>query len=124
MLFIKESEKAEIRQKIQDLPPLFKNQNIIIFCFEALGTLILAYGICVSQYKHPISRGEPNPYWTFLISCFLYLGISVAAPFTGGHINPSVTIGTTVAGISNKEKLLMYIVSQVFGALVGVFICK
>ena len=102
MLFIKESEKAEIRKKISEMPQIFKNENFTIMFFEALGTLILAYGICVSQYSHPIDQHQPNPYWTFLISCFLYLGISAAAPFTGGHINPSVTIGTIVAGISRK----------------------
>ena len=75
----------------------------MIFFFEALGTIVLAYGISVSQYKHPIKRGIPNPYMTFLVSCFLYMGIAIAAPFTGGHLNPSVTIGLTVAGLSKAK---------------------
>lgn len=104
--------------------PIFKNHRFIIFLFEALGTAILAYGISVSQYKHPIKREEPNPFMTFLVSCFLYLGIAIAAPFTGGHLNPSVTAGVTAAGLSEKKEILFYMVSQIFGALLGVLICK
>ena len=124
MLFIKENEKQEISQKIKEMPQILRNPNVIIFIFEGLGTLVLAYGIAVSQYLHPISRHEPNPYWTFLISCFLYLAISIAAPFTGGHINPSVTIGLMTAGLGNKSKIGWYILSQLCGALLGVFICN
>ena len=124
MLFIKESEKADIRSRIKSMPPIFKNQNAVICLFECLGTFVLAYGICVSQYQHPIKNGEPNPYWTFLISCFLYFAISISAPFTGGHCNPSVTVGTTVAGICNRHKILLYIGSQLVGAFLGVFLCK
>lgn len=61
---------------------------------------------------------------TFLVSCFLYLGIAVSAPFTGGHLNPSVTIGVTAAGLSPVKDMIIYIVSQVIGAIFGVFICK
>jgi glycerol uptake facilitator-like aquaporin len=53
----------------------------------------------------------------------LFLGIAAAAPFTGGHVNPAVTVGLTWSGLCESRKVLTYIVSQLVGAFVGVFIC-
>ena len=79
--------------------------------------IVLSYGICVGKYLHPIEDKIPNPTHSFLISCFFYFAVSAAAPFTGGHLNPSVT----VAFIKLKKGLnvKMYIISQIIGALIG-----
>jgi len=53
----------------------------------------------------------------FLISCFYYFALSVAAPFSGGHLNPSVTIARAILRVNNKKKY--YIIAQIFGALLG-----
>ena len=94
-----------------------------IFLFEGLGTLVFLYGINASQYLTPTSSQVPNIYWTFFVSAFLFFGIAIAAPFTGGHINPAVTIGLAKSQLCESSKILTYIVSQLGGAFAGVFIC-
>lgn len=103
---------------------MFKNPIVNIFFFETFGSLILAYGICVTEYIHPISRQIVNPYWTFLISCFNFFAISISGLFTGGHVNPSATIGLRVAGLVDRSKVLAYFASQLIGAILGTLICK
>lgn len=66
----------------------------------------------------------PNIFQTFIISSFLYFGLSIAGPFSGGHLNPSVTVSLVTAGIVNKNKIPIYFLSQTAGALVGGLICK
>lgn len=95
-----------------------------IFIFEAIGTMFLAYGVNTTQYLLPTSQMVSNPYWTFYVSCFLFFGIAASAPFTGGHVNPAVTIGITSSGLCESRKVLTYIISQLVGAFIGVFLCK
>lgn len=66
----------------------------------------------------------PNIFQTFIISSFLYFGLSIAGPFSGGHLNPSVTVSLVTAGIVNKNKIPIYFLSQTAGALLGGLICK
>lgn len=61
--------------------------------------MFLAYGVNATQYIVPTSKLIPNIYWTFFVSAFLYFGIAAAGPFTGGHVNPAVTIGVTSSGL-------------------------
>lgn len=124
MELLPEEEKQAIIKRANKIKNIFKNPITNIFLFETLGSLILSYGICVSQYVHPISRKEPNHFWTFLISCFNFLAISIAGLFTGGHINPAATIGLYVAGVVEKRKVPVYLVCQLIGAFLGTTICN
>ena len=71
----------------------------------------------MGKYLHPIDDRKPNPTHDYLISCFFYFAVSVAAPFSGGHLNPAVT----AAFIKMKKglKVKFYIISQIIGALLG-----
>ena len=124
MSLVSEPERQTIKKKVMKINPIFKNPLTNIILFETLGSLILTYGICVTEYLHPISRRIPNPFWTFLISCFNFLAISIAAPFTGGQINPVATIGLCSAGLVEKKRLIPYIMSQLVGSILGTLICK
>ena len=71
------------------------------------------------MYTHPVKYHVHNPYATFIISSFLYFGLSIAGPFSGGHLNPSVTASLVACSLSAKSKIGLYMVSQVIGALLG-----
>ena len=122
MIYISEKDHDRIRSKVDKLSPFFKTENFSIVFFETLGTLLLAYGICVGVYQHPIEDHVPNPTFEFLISCFFYFAISVSAPFSGAHINPAVTLSLNLIETSNKK--IIYIVSQLVGGLAGASIGK
>lgn len=123
MILLKEAEKEMIKKKISKMPKFFRNVDLSSGFFEFLCTMILCFGICVSTYLHPIKDRIPNIYSTFVISSFLYFGLTIAGPFSGGHLNPSVTISLSTAKLIEKKKIGIYILSQILGALAGGMIC-
>jgi glycerol uptake facilitator-like aquaporin len=94
-----------------------KSEQIAIIFFEFIGVTILAYGICMGRYQHPIEDHKINPNFDFLISCFFYFAVSVAGPFSGGHLNPAVTLAFSL--FKRKVNTKIYIVSQMLGGLFG-----
>jgi glycerol uptake facilitator-like aquaporin len=49
----------------------------------------------------------------------LSLFIMAAAPASGGHLNPSITMATFFAGLSTLPRSVLYIVAQTLGAIVA-----
>ena len=56
--------------------------------------------------------------WAFAV----YIGVVVAAPYSGAHINPAVSIGLAIAGKFPWAHVPYYIISQVLGAMAGAFV--
>jgi glycerol uptake facilitator-like aquaporin len=77
----------------------------------------LTYGICISIYHHPIKDKIKDPSSDLFISCFFYFALSVAAPFTGGHMNPAVTI--TLNQITKNKNIIPYFLGQFIGAFLA-----
>ena len=49
----------------------------------------------------------------------VFVGVSVAGPVSGAHINPAVTLGLAVAGQFAWSQVLPFILSQMLGAMAG-----
>jgi len=71
----------------------------------------------MGRYEHPISDRILNPTYEYLNCCFFYFALSVAVPFSGGHLNPAVSIGMNF--FHKKKKLVKTLIAQVVGALLG-----
>jgi glycerol uptake facilitator protein len=52
----------------------------------------------------------------------VYVGVVVAAPFSGAHLNPAITIGLALAGKFPWASVPAYILAQMIGALIGSFL--
>jgi glycerol uptake facilitator protein len=52
----------------------------------------------------------------------VYVGVVVAAPYSGAHLNPAITIGLALAGKFAWAGVPGYILAQMLGALVGSFL--
>lgn len=51
----------------------------------------------------------------------VFVGVAVAGPVSGAHINPAVTVGLAVAGLFEWSKVALFIFAQLLGAMLGAF---
>jgi len=78
---------------------------------EFSGTLFFVYVI--------LATGNP-----LAIGAALALVILLAAPISGGHMNPAVSIVMASFGKIDRSDLIPYILAQSFGALIALEIYK
>jgi glycerol uptake facilitator protein len=52
----------------------------------------------------------------------VFVGVVVAGPYSGAHLNPAVTIGLAVAGKFAWAKVPAYVLAQLLGASAGAFL--
>lgn len=52
----------------------------------------------------------------------VFVGVVIAAPYSGAHLNPAVSVGLAIAGKFAWSEVPMYIVAQVVGAMLGAFL--
>ncbi len=88
---------------------------------EFLGTFWLVFGGCGSAV---LAAGFPTLGIGFLGVAFAF-GLTVltmayaVGGISGGHFNPAVSVGLTVAGRLPAKDLLPYVIAQVIGAVVA-----
>jgi glycerol uptake facilitator protein len=49
----------------------------------------------------------------------VFVGVVIASPFSGAHLNPAVTLGLAVAGKFAWNKVVIYIIAQIIGSILG-----
>ena len=87
---------------------------------EGIATLGLTYisGIIDVSIKN---IQTPNfPAYVAISNLFLLsLFILAAAPSSGGHINPTITFATHLAGLTEFSRAVLYLTAQLIGGAVG-----
>lgn len=96
------------------------------FTAEFIGTmfLILMGNGVVANVVLKGTKGN-NGGWIVITTGWalaVFTGVVIAAPYSGAHINPAVTIGLSIAGEFPWEKAPMFIAAQLFGAMAGSFL--
>ena len=93
---------------------------------EALGTFLLVFlgagAIMTSTFFFPSAASSNST--QLLIAALahgiaLALAVTIALGISGGHINPAVTISMLVTKRISAANATVYILAQVFGAIVG-----
>ena len=51
----------------------------------------------------------------------VFVGVAVAGPVSGAHINPAVTLGLATAGLFSWSQVIPFILAQLAGAAAGAF---
>ena len=93
------------------------------FTAELLGTMfliLLGTGV-VANVVLKGTKGN-NAGWMVVTTGWalaVFVGVVVAAPYSGAHLNPAVTLGLAIAGKFPWSKVLLYIVAQMIGAVIG-----
>ena len=96
------------------------------FAAELIGTMILIL-LGNGVVANVILKGTKgnNGGWIVITTGWafaVFAGVVIAAPFSGAHLNPAVTIGLAIAGKFAWSKVLSFIVAQVIGAMIGSFL--
>lgn len=93
-----------------------------IFAGEVIGTAILVLfgaGVCAAvNLRHSKANSAGWVVVAFGWGLGVLAGAYTAAPLSGGHINPAVTIGTATES-GEWSKVPLYLVSQMTGAFLG-----
>jgi glycerol uptake facilitator protein len=90
---------------------------------EALGTmlLILLGNGVVANVVLKDTKGNSGGWIVISLGWGLavFVGVSVAGPVSGAHINPAVTFGLALAGMFPWANVAMFILFQMLGASIG-----
>lgn len=56
--------------------------------------------------------------WAFAV----FIGVVVAGPISGAHLNPIVTLGLALIGKFAWSEVVTYVIAQILGAMIGAFL--
>ena len=85
------------------------------------GTLVLLGNGVVANVVLTGTKGQHGG-WIVITTGWalaVYVGVVIATPFSGAHLNPAVTIAMAVSGKLAWSSVLPYIIAQLLGAMTG-----
>src|SRR5919112_4171087 len=96
------------------------------FTAELIGTmfLILLGNGVVANVVLKGTKGN-NAGWMVITTGWalaVFVGVVIAGPFSGAHLNPAVTIGLALVGKFTWAKVGLYLFAQLIGAMIGSFL--
>lgn len=96
------------------------------FIAEIIGTfflILLGGGVVANVILEKTKSNDQG--WMVITTAWglaVYVGVAVAAPYSGAHLNPAVSIGLAVAEKFNWALVPTYILAQFIGAMLGALI--
>lgn len=96
------------------------------FLAELLGTmlLILMGGGVVANVGLPKTKGN-GAGWIAITTAWalgVFVGVVVAGPYSGAHLNPAISIGLAIGGSFPWCDVCSYIIAQMLGGALGAFL--
>lgn len=95
------------------------------FIAEVLGTFLLVLlgnGVVANIVLKDTKANDSG--WMVITTGWglaVYVGVLVAGPYSGAHLNPAVTVSLAIAGLFQWVDVMPYILAQFIGAMVGSF---
>lgn len=96
------------------------------FLAELIGTmflLILGLGVVANVILKGTKGNDSG--WLVISTAWglsVFIGVVIAGPYSGAHLNPAVTIGLAVAGEFAWSSVGSYILAQFIGAMIGALV--
>lgn len=96
------------------------------FIAELLGTaivIIIGNGV-VANVVLPKTKGNNGGLVAIVLGWMIavFVGVYITADASGAHLNPAVTIAFAVAGKFAWDKVVIYILAQILGAMIGALV--
>jgi len=95
------------------------------FWAEFVGTFLLLFignGVVANVVlKNTKAQGDPGS-WVMITTAWglaVFVGVVVAGPYSGAHLNPAVTLGLWMDGAVDTATMWMYFGAQLLGAAAG-----
>lgn len=93
------------------------------FIAEVVGTFFLLLLGCGVVANVILDKTKSNDHGWMVITTgwalAVFVGVSVAGPYSGAHLNPAVSMGLAVAGKFDWALVPIYVVGQMIGASLG-----
>ncbi len=86
---------------------------------EAIGTFALVAGVCGAAL---VSGNAAGLGVAFAVGLSVMAMIYAMGPISGGHFNPAVTVGLTVAGRFDSRSIPAYVAAQVVGGALAALV--
>lgn len=96
------------------------------FIAEIIGTfflILLGGGVVANVVLNKTKSNDPG--WMVITTAWglaVYIGVAVAAPYSGAHLNPAVSLGLAVAEKFDWALVPIYILGQFIGAMLGALV--
>jgi glycerol uptake facilitator protein len=96
------------------------------FIAEVMGTMVLILlgnGV-VANVVLKDTKGH-NGGWMVITTGWalaVFTGVVIAAPYSGAHLNPAVTLALAIAGKFSWAQAPLYILAQMIGSMLGAFL--
>lgn len=93
------------------------------FAAEFLGTMVLILlgdGVVANVLLND-TKGQ-NAGWMVITTAWalaVFAGVTIAAPYSGAHLSPAVSLGLAIAGKFPWADVLPYVCAQMLGAMAG-----
>lgn len=98
-----------------------------IFTAEVIGTalmILLGNGVVATCVLKGTKCGDGG-HWLIITTAWafaVFVGVTVAGPISGAHLNPAVTLGLALAGKLEWSLVPTYLAGELIGAMLGAFI--
>lgn len=97
------------------------------FLAELLGTALITLLGCgtVANVVLKKTKGADSG-WIVIVfgwGMAVFSGVSLAAPYSGAHLNPAVSVGLAMAGKFAWAEVPLFVVAQLIGAFAGAIVC-
>lgn len=98
-----------------------------VFYAELIGTMLLVLlgnGVVANSLLSK-TKANTSSNWILITTGWamaVFVGVVVAAPYSGAHLNPAVTLGLAIIGKFEWNQVFLFISAQFLGGALGAFI--
>ena len=90
-----------------------------------IGKTGLYFFTCVGKLTSDAALDPPGLVAVAIAHAFaLFVGVSIAANISGGHLNPAVTFGLAIGGHITILTGIFYVIAQCLGSIVACLLLK